>query len=139
MSERDIKVTLTEETFTVNLTGGIGIKGDTGNPVFPRVLTITSDSEPTINTDTYDAVSITALATDIISMTTNLSGTHSNFQKLLFRIYDDGTSRNINWGTGFNSMGVELPTVTTATKILIVGFIYDSVTSKWGCVAVATN
>jgi hypothetical protein len=28
-----------------------------------------------------------------------------------------------------------LPTTTVISKVLTVGFIYDSVTSKWGCVA----
>ena len=38
-----------------------------------RVTTITSNAEPTINTDNCDAVTITAQEEDITSMTTNLS------------------------------------------------------------------
>ena len=30
---------------------------------------------------------------------------------------------------------VALPTTTVISKVLTVGFIYDTVTSKWGCVA----
>jgi hypothetical protein len=70
-------------------------------------------------------------------MTTNLSGTPGNFQKLTFRILDNGTSRSITWGSDFEAKGVALPTATTMSKVLTVGFIYDSVTSKFGCVAVA--
>ena len=53
-----------------------------------------------------------------------------NFQKLIFRILDDGTARAITWGTDFQAMGVSLPTTTTASKVLTVGFIYDTVDSK---------
>ena len=78
---------------------------------------------------------LTALAVAVTSMTTNLSGTPTNFQKLLIRFKDDGTGRAITWGASFEAKGVALPTTTTANKVLTVGFIYDTVTSKWGCVA----
>lgn len=103
----------------------------------PRVTSITSSATPTINTDICDAVTITALATAITSMTTNLSGTPVNFQKLTFRILDDGTGRAITWGAKFVARGVALPTTTVANKLLTVGFIYNTVTSTWGCVASA--
>lgn len=102
-----------------------------------RVTTITSSGTPTINTDNCDVVTITALAAAITSMTTNLSGTPTNFQPLIFRILDDGTARAITWGSKFQAMGVALPTTTTISKVLTVGFLYDTVDSKWGCVAVA--
>lgn len=105
--------------------------------VTPRVTTITSSATPTINTDACDAVTITAQAAAITSMTTNLSGTPTNFQKLLIRIKDDGTARAITWGSSFEAKGVAMPTTTVISKVLTVGFIYDSVTSKWGCVASA--
>lgn len=102
-----------------------------------RITTITSSATPTINTDNCDAVTITALATAITSMTTNLSGTPNNFDKLTFRIKDNGTARAITWGASFEPKGVALPTTTVISKVLTVGFIYDSVTSKWGCVSSA--
>jgi len=103
----------------------------------PRITTITSSATPTINTDNADAVTITALAADITSMTTNLSGTPNNFDKLIVRIKDNGTARTIAWGASFEAMGVGLPTTTVISKVLTVGFIYNTVTSKWGCVASA--
>lgn len=99
-----------------------------------RITAITSNANPTINTDNCDAVTITAQAADITSMTTNLTGTPSNFDKLIIRIKDDGSARAITWGTGFEAKGVALPTTTTISKVLTVGFLYDTVTSKWGCV-----
>jgi hypothetical protein len=107
----------------------------TNKRITERVTTIVSSATPTINTDDCDAVTITALAADITSMTTNLSGTETNFQKLTFRILDNGTGRAITWGAAFEPRGVALPTTTTASKLLTVGFIYDTVDAIWGCVA----
>lgn len=105
----------------------------------PRVTTITSNANPTINTDNCDAVTITAQGVAIASMTTNLSGTPNNFDKLIIRIKDDGTARAITWGASFVAEGVALPTTTTLSKVLTVGFIYDSVKAAWGCVAAVTE
>ena len=107
----------------------------TNKRITKRVTTITSSATPTVNTDNCDVVTITALATAITSMTTNLSGTETNFQTLIFRILDDGTGRAITWGAAFEPRGVALPTTTTASKLLTVGFIYDTVDNIWGCVA----
>lgn len=108
-----------------------------GASIVPRVSSEASSATPTINTDNVDAHSITALATNITSFTTNLSGTPANFQKLTIRIKDDGTARAITWGSSFEAKGVPLPTTTVVSKVLTVGFLYDTVTSKWGCVASA--
>jgi len=107
----------------------------TNKRITARITTITSNANPTVNTDNCDAVTITAQAADIASMTTNLSGTPTNFQKLIYRIKDDGTARAITWGASFEAKGVALLTTTVISKVLTVGFIYDTVTSKWGCVA----
>lgn len=101
----------------------------------PRVGSTTSSATPSINCDIYDAYSITSLAAAITSVT--VTGTPSNFQKLIIRIKDNGTARAITWGASFEAKGMSLPTTTVISKVLTVGFIYDSVTSKWGCVAVA--
>lgn len=109
----------------------------TNKRITPRVSSETSSATPTINTDNVDAHSITALWTDITSMTTNLSWTPTNFQKLIIRIKDNWTSRNITWWASFEAKWVSLPTATTISKVLTVWFIYDTVTSKRGCVASA--
>lgn len=123
-----------EVLIVVTLTNAVTL---TNKRITPRVSTEASSATPTINTDSVDAHSITALATAITSMTTNLSGTPTNFQKLLIRIKDNGTARTIAWGASFEAKGVALPTTTVISKVLTVGFIYDTVTSKWGCVASA--
>ena len=68
-------------------------------------------------------------------MTTNLSGTPVNGQKLIIRILDNGTARAITWGASFAARGVELPTTTVLSKYLYTGFIYNSTTSTWDLVA----
>lgn len=145
-------VTVTDATGNLQLFGGDCILGSAKKSILlrydgtnwveiaragsaARVTTITSSATPTINTDTCDAVTITALAAAITSFTTNLSGTPTNFQKLLIRIKDNGTARAITWGASFEAKGTALPTTTVLSKVLTVGFLYDTVTSKWGCVA----
>lgn len=107
----------------------------------PKVRTTTeaSSATPTINTDNTDIHTITALAADITSFTTNLSGTPVNGQKLIIRILDNGTARAIAWGASFASRGATLPTTTVLSKYLYVGFIYNSTASKWDCVAVVNE
>ena len=106
----------------------------TNKRITPRVVSITSGASYTIDTDSYDCLSITALGTAINTIA--VSGTPTNFQKLIVRIKDDATARAITWSTSFVSHGSTLPTTTVISKILTVGFIYDSVSAKWGCVAV---
>jgi len=109
----------------------------TNKRITPRVCSIVSNANPTFNTDDYDGVTITALATDITSMTTNMTGTPTIFQKLIVRFKDDGTPREIAWGTGYEAKGASLPTSTVTSKTTTCGFLYSTVTSKWGCVAVS--
>ena len=131
--------TITVPAATDTLVGKATTDTLTNKRITKRVTTITSHATPTVNTDNCDCVTITAQAEAITSMTTNLSGTPTNFQTLVYRIKDDGTNRAITWGASFVAKGVALPTTTTAGKLLTVGFIYDTVDSKWGCVAVSTE
>lgn len=99
-----------------------------------RTGTTTSSATPTINTDTVDFYSITALTVDITSMTTNLSGTPTEGQTLWIAI--TGTAaRAITWGSSFEASTIALPTTTVTTNRLDVGFVWNTVTSKWRCVA----
>ena len=108
----------------------------TNKRVTPRVSTVASSATPTINTDNVDVYGLTAQAVDITSFTTNLSGTPTDGQRLM--IYIVGTaSRAITWGASFEASTVSLPTTTSGTSRLDVGFVWNSATSKWRCVAVA--
>lgn len=101
-----------------------------------RTGTTTSSATPTINTDNVDFYSLTAQTADITSFTTNLSGTPTEAQTLWIAI--TGTAaRAITWGASFEASTVALPTTTVTTARLDVGFVWNTVTSKWRCVAVA--
>lgn len=106
----------------------------TNKRVTKRTGTTTSHATPTINTDNVDFYSLTAQAEAITSMTTNLSGTPTENQTLWIAI--TGTAaRAITWGTSFEASTVALPTTTVTTARLDVGFVWNTVTSKWRCVA----
>lgn len=108
----------------------------TNKRITKRVTTETSSATPTINTDNTDIHIITAQAVDITSFTTNLTGTPTNGQTLWIAI--TGTAaRAITWGSSFEASTVALPTTTVTTNRLDVGFVWNTATSKWRCIAVA--
>jgi hypothetical protein len=106
----------------------------TNKRITKRVGTTTSSATPTINTDNVDFYSLTAQTADITSFTTNLSGTPTDGQTLWIAI--TGTAaRAITWGASFEASTVALPTTTVTTNRLDVGFVWNTATSKWRCVA----
>jgi hypothetical protein len=106
----------------------------TNKRITPRTGTVASSATPTINTDNVDFFSITAQTVDITSMTTNLSGTPTDGQKLWIAI--TGTaSRAIAWGASFEASTVALPTTTSGTSRLDCGFVWNAATSKWRIMA----
>lgn len=108
----------------------------TNKRITVRVGTTTSSATPTINTDNVDMYTITALTTNITSMTTNLSGTPTDGQTLWIAI--TGTAaRAITWGSSFEASTMALPTTTVSTNRLDVGFVWNTATSKWRVIAVA--
>lgn len=116
---------------------GVSFNGSADITIIPRVNTTASSATPAINTDTTDLFTITALAAAITSMTSSLTGTPVNGQKLTIRIKDNGTARAITWGASFVSSGVATLLATTViSKTHLIGLIYDSAAAKWVCVAV---
>lgn len=109
----------------------------TNTRVRPRVNTVASSATPSINTDTTDLFTITALAVAITSMTTNLTGTPTEGQELWIRFKDNGTARAIAWGASFISSGTQTLLATTSiSKTHVVRLKYDSVVVKWVCMFV---
>lgn len=134
-----VTTTLDEDTMSSNSATALAtqqsIKAYVDVSTGKAVNTVASSATPSINTDTTGMFTITALATAITSMTTNLTGTPVEGQKLIIRIKDDGTARAITWGASFVSRGATLPTTTILGKYHYVGFIYNGTASKWDCVA----
>jgi len=108
----------------------------TNKRINPRIGTVASAAAPAINVNNVDQFNITALATNITSMTTGLSGTAVDGQKLMIRI-TGSAARSITWGASFISSGTAmLPASTVAGRTHLIGFIYDSAAARWVCVAV---
>lgn len=110
----------------------------TNKRITKRVVNTSQSATPAINTDVTDISHIVGLAQAITSMTSSLSGTPVAGDSLVINITDNGTARAITWGTSFESSGnVTLPTTTVLGVRLEIGFFWNTVTSKWRCVAVA--
>lgn len=125
---------ITFPSSSVTLASLTGTETLTNKRVTKRVGSTSSSATPTINTDNVDIYKLTAQAADITSFTTNLSGTPTDGQTLIIQI--TGTAaRAITWGASFESSTVSLPTTTVSTNRLDVGFIWNTATSKWRCVA----
>lgn len=108
----------------------------TNKRINPRVTSEASSATPTINSDNTDLHRVTALAVNVTSFTTNLTGTPVHGQGLLIEI--TGTAaRTLAWGASFEASTVPLPTTTSSTNMLTVAFTWNSATSKWRCIGVA--
>lgn len=107
----------------------------TNKRVTARVGSTASSATPTPSADDHDMYIVTALAeTATFGAPT---GTPTNGQKLTVRIKDDGTGRTLAWNAAYRALGNDLPTTTTASKTMYLGFIYNSADSKWDLVALA--
>lgn len=77
-------------------TGGTGarlfINPSTANGIVNKTTSTTSSATPTINTDIYNRLVLSAQSTDITSMTTNLSGSPSDGDSLSIRITTPASS-----------------------------------------------
>jgi hypothetical protein len=71
--------------------------------------------------------------------TFSTTGSASNGQKLIIRIKDDGTARALAFDANYVAGGALLPTTTVLSKILNIGFQYNTANTlnKWQCIAVA--
>jgi hypothetical protein len=99
------------------------------------VQSVADSATVTPNADSDDCVDITAIAQAFTIA--NPSGTPTNFQSLVIRIKDNGTARGITWGNGYVAGGVALPSTTVLSKILTLGFFYNTANTlnKWQLVA----
>lgn len=92
--------------------------------------TLSGSITPIANTGTFfDIIGITG---DITINAPN--GTPYNGQKLIIRIKDNGTSRNISWNAIYRSVGATLPTTTIPNKTAYIGFIYNTQDIDWDAI-----
>jgi hypothetical protein len=148
------RVLITHNDFAGNTTEAFNLVHDSvtisGNPEFianvgawgtQRVATPAPSATPAIDTDSTDLVVIYGLNTNITSMTTNLTGTPNDGDRLTVRIQDNGTARTITWGAMF--IGTLLATTTApgggAWKTHVQELMYDAGQSKWAGTFVNTT
>lgn len=120
---------------TASIATYTGIEILTNKRITSRVQSVTDAATVTPAGDTNDAVDITAIAQAFTIA--NPSGTPTNFQKLIIRIKDNGTARAISFGTAYVAGGVTLPSTTILSKILTLGFMYNTANTlnKWQLIA----
>lgn len=107
----------------------------TNKRITRRVTTEVSSATPTINTDNTDVHRITALAVNISSFTTNLSGTPNLWDVKIIEIIATAT-RTITWGASFSNGGiVDLPLTTVGTTPIKVLVQWNGAT--WTCIGLA--
>jgi len=101
---------------------------------------VTPTATPAMNTDWARSFSITWLAQDITSMTTNLTWSPSNWQMIRIDITDDWVApRNIFWWSSFENSTATLPLSTSIWTRIDIALVFDWATSKWRCLWVTWN
>lgn len=110
-----------------------GTETFTNHRISKRTGSTASSATPTINTDNTDHYLISALAVNITSMTTNLTGTPVQGDTLRLSITPTAT-RTIVWGAKFQDGAAKLPASAPGTARLDVDFLWDTVGSKWTCI-----
>lgn len=108
----------------------------TNKRITKRVLGLGNSSAPTFNTDNYDVIHITGQSSTITSFTSGLSGSPVDGDTLRISVTGTG-SISMTFGTSFESSTVTLPTTTSGTARLDMGFFYNTETGKWRIVALA--
>ena len=104
--------------------------------VIEEISTVASDATPNPTGGSLrNFYTITALAEATATFAAP-SGTPVNGNKLTIRIKDDGTGRTLAWNAIYRALEFALPTATTASKTIYLGFIYNSAETKWDLVAV---
>ena len=103
-----------------------------------------------INTKTITTVASSATPTPVIGSEKNYlqvtalaaaaavaapTGTPLDADIILMRIKDDGTARALTWNAIYREIGVDLPTTTTISKTMYLGFVYNETDTKWDLVA----
>lgn len=109
----------------------------TNKRIDPRVTSTASTTTPTPDISSTDIYILTALAGN--ATFGSPTGTPVQGTKLMIRIKDNGTSRNLTWNAVYRAIGVSLPGNTVSNKTMYLGFIYNSTDTKWDLIASTTE
>jgi len=100
---------------------------------YKRVRSSITEATLNIGAETDDAWIITALASALTIAAPY--GRATNLQPLIIRIKDNGTSRALTFNAVFRAGNLALPTATTISKEMYLGFFYNEEAVKWDLVA----
>jgi len=100
---------------------------------YKRVRSTITTATLNISAETDDAWIITALASALTIAAPY--GRATNLQPLIIRIKDNGTSRALTFNAVFRAGNLALPTATTISKEMYLGFFYNEEAVKWDLVA----
>ena len=109
----------------------------TNKRINPRVSSTTSTSTLTPDISACDQYNLTAQAVPLTVAAP--TGTPVDGNRLIIRLFDNGTARAITWNGTYTAIGVTLPASTTTGKTIYVGCIYNAAATRWDVVAVATQ
>jgi len=121
--------TMTFPSANATIVGTTATQTLTNKRIDPRLQSVASNATVTPNSDTDDAVIITAQAAGLTLA--NPSGTPVQGQPMIIRIKDNATARAITFGSQYRGIGAALPTTTTISKTLYISMIYNSTDVRW--------
>ncbi len=105
------------------------VRNITNARIVPRVQTQTAPgATPTINLNLYDQFNLLGLTTNITALF--VGGTASDGQRITLRLRDNGTPRNLAFGSSYRVVGVTAPTATVANKLMYIEMIANVADSK---------
>lgn len=105
----------------------------------PRVYSAANNASLTPEKDTYDVFHLTAMSANT-TINNPSSTTPTDGETMMFRFLDNATARTLTWGTAYVAKGgIALPTTTTLSKDLALGFQYNSSLAKWNLIASALS
>ena len=99
-----------------------------------RIYATTSTATLTPEINTYDKFNITALAV-ALNIANHSASTPADGEKIMIRIKDNATARALTFGTYYRALGNALPSTTVISKIMYLGFIWNSTDTTWDLIA----
>jgi len=132
--------TTTDAGYNLDINGSARIQGNVVYECFqPTTTTVASTATLTPDLSLGDTFTITAQAASL--SVANPTGSPVNGQKMMIRIKDNGTARAISWsGSQYRaSTDLTLPSTTIVSKTVYLGFIYNSIDTKWDLIALLNN
>jgi hypothetical protein len=106
-----------------------------GKRITKRVSSTTSASSLTPEISTYDEFAFTALAA-ALTINNHSTSTPADGDRMLITITPDATPRALAFGDKYVAYaGVALPTITVASKTMVMGFRWDAGLGKWNLLA----